>query len=65
MGEKCEVPQADRAACEEAVLKDAANSFALKKERNSRFFTVLCFLFCAAQVCKEYCQENTDNLQKK
>lgn len=38
MGGKWKVPQADRDACEEAVLKDAANSFAAKKEISSRSF---------------------------
>lgn len=41
--------QADRDACEEAVLKDTANRFALKKEISSRSFynSVLYFLCCS------------------
>lgn len=57
MGEKCKVPQADRDDCKEAVLKDAANSFALKKEKSSRskkccdFFSVL--LWSAKSIVKK------------
>lgn len=45
MGEKCKVPEADRDACKEAVLKNAANSFALKKETSSRSFLQFCDFF--------------------
>lgn len=43
------MPQADRDAYKETVLKDTANSFALKKEISSRSFysSVLSFLCCS------------------
>lgn len=49
MGKECKVPRADMDACEEAVLKVVANSFALKKEISSRYFnsSVLSFLCCS------------------